>query len=505
MKGKNLIVVAIIFIYFLNIIKTDPAGVRIAIKDESIKKVQMKLLPLLIDELNKVTVPNQHIDVDVKLATLHINLNNIKFHVDSLLPENVSVVFNEPNKINVSGSNIKGNGSVEAQYKLLFVSETDNIDIKINKLNFNIEVTLSRKESTKEKGKFLPYAEITNVVLDLDFDFDIHGSIIANIISLVKGLIKNSLTNVIVGPLKDIIKDESKKALDNLIQIIPVYVPIMDNGLAVDYSVLSDPKVTKNYLILSSYGGIVNLNNPATKTPPYIVPDNLPDFIENNKSVQVFLSEFSIDTALNSLFLSNLLNIAMKTEDIPGPVKFNTSTIDIVINGLEKMYGKDKDIVLDCKSSDSPPVVHFKDGKATGDSIGQCTLQVRLDSGELDDALSFKSTISFVGIANIQEGGKISGKVLSLAISNTTLIASKVPGTDIKQVEGLFNLAVQFGLPTLNEYLKSITIPLPTFEGITFNDSVATINDNYATAEVSVTVSESFEKFLRRKVSEEII
>lgn len=473
----------------------DQAGVKISVKQDVIEGFEKKLLPLLSDQLKDLSIPDTEMSMDAKIGTLHIYLKNIHFSFSNITPDNISIGFAEPNKINVHAHQILGNGHLDVRFKLGFVSETDSISVRINHLSSDAEITLGVQESTKVKGKMMPTAWISNISIDLDFDFDIHGSLIAMIASLVKSRIKDYINSQIQSEMKQVIMDQTKQIISSLVDQLPVYAPLDDNGLALDYSLLSSPKVTNGYLILNSNGAIVNLKYPKSLNPPFVQPTTLPDFDINGKFIQMFLSDYSINTAINSVYLSNMLDITVKSEDVPHYSFFqlNTTSLEMIVRGISDVYGRDRKVDLHSIVTSRPDVA-ISENRINGATTVDLSLLVRNDDGTHDLALRFNTTISSSVDVRVESQGQISAWINTLQWSNCTLIDSKLKQTDITQIQNGFNFAMKVVLPILNnDYLKKITIKLPSVQGIIFNNSTAEIKNQY----VEMNVTPQFDNILK--------
>lgn len=484
------------------ILSNDKAGVKIAAKQDLILDFQKKYLPMLLSKIGQISVPDQSIDLDAKIGTLHIYLTQINFAITNLLSENISVEFIQPSNVSVSAKEISGNGQFYIKYKLGFISETDRVDVNIKRVNCQVSFKLGSTDSHLVPGKLIPTASIASINIDLDFDFDIHGSIIASIIDLVKGKIKsiiydqiqNNLKNQIVQKVNEIIADSVKK--------LPVYVPIGKYDLAVDYSLISDPKVLDNYLILNSNGAIVNVNNSDSLVNPYTIPDNLPDYDKSGKLAQVFASDYSINTAFRTLHLTKLLKIKVSSNDIPSdsPIQLNTTSLDLIINGLSDVYGKEKLVDIECKTSGDAPKVNLLENKAIATVVGECSIYVQLDnSTSYEKALTFNTTITAGANAVMTEGGNITANINKIRLDNSEMVFSNVPKASIKNLENLFNFSSNLIVPFINnKYLKYLTISLPSVDGIYFYDSKVQIGNNFF--EINLTPKVSFnEKSRSRK------
>lgn len=482
----------------------DKAGVKIAAKQNVILDFQKKYLPMLLSKIGQINVPDQSLDIDAKIGTLHIYLTQINFQITNLLSDNIFVEFNQPSNIIISAKEISGNGQLYIKYKLGFISETDKIVVNIKRVDCQVAFKLGTTNSHLVPGKLIPTASIEYININLDFDFDIHGSIIASIVDLVKGKIKSIINDQIQNNLKIQIIQKVNELITDSVNQLPVYVPLGQFDLAVDYSLISAPKVLDNYIIINSNGAIVNPNNPDTLVNPYIIPDNLPDYDQSGKLAQVFASDYSINTAFRTLHLTKLLKIKISSSDIPSdsPVQLNTTSLDLILNGLTEVYGKEKLVDIECETKGDPPKVDLFEGEAIGAVIGECSIFVQIDnSTSYEKALAFNTTITANANALMTEGGNITANIKKIHLDKSQMTYSKVPKADIRNLENLFNFSSNLIVPFINnKYLSYLTISLPSVDGIYFNDSKIQIQNNYFEINLTpkVTLSEK-EKLKKEK------
>ncbi len=503
-----------LFISFISnciysILANDKAGVKIAANQAMIVDFQRKILPSLLEKIGKIDLPDQSINLDAKIGTLHIYLTQIHFLITNLLQENISVNFGEPSNIIISASQISGSGKLNTKFKLGFISETDNVDVRINRVDIQVTFTLGTTESHLVPGKHIPTASISNINTYIDIDFDIHGTVIATIVDLVKGkirsLINSQIQTILQNNIKDLVNNMIKEAVDKL----PVYVPIGQFDLAVDYSLVSPPKVLDNFLIINSNGAVVNVNNTESLINPYEMPDNLPDYDKAGKLAQVFASDYSINTAFRTLHLTNLLKIKVTSSDIPldSPVQLNTTSLDLIIFGISDVYGKDKLVNIECGTSGEPPKFKLLENEAIGSVVGECSIFVQVDNSTLyDKALTFNTTITANANANMTEGGNITAIINKIHLENTEMVFSKVPKVNIKVLETLINFSSNIIVPFINsKYLKYFTVSLPSYKGVFFNDSKVEIQNNYF--ELNLTPKVTFGKNIKKikKTNQEFI
>jgi hypothetical protein len=481
---------------------SDKAGVKTVIKLDTVVEAERKFLPKFINQIGDVNVPDQEFSFDAKLFTVHAYLTNIHFSIKNLQAQNINIVFLEPNIIRINAAIISGAGSFDVRFKAGFVSETDHVNVSVNRVDCQADVLLTQTESSIA-GKFLPSGYVKDIGFPVfDFDFDIHGSLIAGIVDLVKSIIKDKIRDEIVSSLVSNIKSESGKAIEAAVKKLPVYFNVNDIGLDVDVSIITPPVIKNNYLILNANGAVVNHNVPESLNPPFPIPENLPYYDEMGKNAQVFLTEYSVNTALNTLYLSHLLEYRVKSDDIPSdsPFKLDTTWLNTIFTGIVDVYGKNKKVDILCMASNNP-IVSISD-ILHSDCRAVCSLLVLLDSGDYDQALKFETSIHADGKASLKELGIVQAEILSMKLSDSRIIETKIKDATIAGIEMVFNFTAKIMIPVVNaKYLSNITVNIPSFQGVVFTNSFMNALNGYAEVEVTPEFTNAFGDNILRDIS----
>jgi len=446
---------------------------------------EKKFFPIIMQKISKITVPDQEVSTKIPIfGTLGAFLTNIQVNINPITEQNVQVQFVEPNSMQLNVVNASAKGHFDARFQCSIFKESESIDFYLTKLNLSAKITLTMKESPSEKGKFLPQASISGFNIDIDFDFDIHGKLIAQFLKLIKPLIKNLLFDKILGALRGTIQNEIQKSVDKLINKLSIYIPVPQTSLALDYSLLSSPKVSNKFFIISITGALVDLDIPETKNPPFPIPDNIPEFDPLGKEIQVIISEFSIKTILNTLHKSDRLKFNLKSMDVPkdSPIQLNTTSLNVFLPGLTRVYGRDKLVEFFCSTTknSTSPSVSFKHENVEGFFAVTCGLNVQLNDTIYEEAFKFNTEFDFSSQLYLCEKGELHGRIKRAFFNNSTLLTSKIPEMSMDTLEGFFNFAMGIGIPIINEkFLKNYFIPLPVIEGVEFSDSKMQIRENY--------------------------
>jgi len=479
---------------------TEFTGVKLLVNKDLMDELENKLIPPLVKYLNSLEVPNQSLEIDVALGTkLLLELSKIKIQIDNLLPENLEITFQDPNLVQLKLRNLNGTGHFDVKFSYLLLGENDSVDFTITNLQLTGLNQVTSQESRVNPGKILPSLNITSIEVDFDFDFDISGPVIAKVASLFKSLIKPTIKERIKSAFKNIIVDQSKILIPDLISNQTVYYNLTDMGFALDYSLVTAPVVEEQNLVINSYFRLEKLNfsnsksdsiekDTITNNLSYLVTDKLKKILNNLhskdnklKAVTLQISPEVLNSALATLFNQNLLKLSIKSEDIPQNflLQLNTTTLDVFLNNLSKVYGKDKKVETLC-SFYNQPQVSIEKNNLSSNLDAQCELKVNTNEDLYDSAMNFTFSSKLSLDLNLSPGGHINASIEHFEIDNSHTVSSKVEGADIKYLEQFLDFGVKIVKPMLNEnYLNNITISLPKIAGINIDDSNASLENGY--------------------------
>ena len=496
MKSINFKITLLTIITIIPILKcTNEAGTKIGLKDELISNLIKWATPKALSYINNLTIPD--VSTNVKIGgflTLTINVKNIKKTIENFTPETLKINFEEPDVIGLRANDIKGKGNFNVEIKGGVIYDSETVDLDINSISTEIEIEFFKREI---EGKIYPYFRFITFEINLDFDFELHGSSISQFINYIKPAIKGLLKNTLIEQIKTNVVKAVKEKIENL----PLYIKINENGLALNYALLSIPKITNSSIEINSYGGLVNLNIKETLNPPFILPTNLPNFNETGKQLQIYISDYTINTALFTLLKSDLLKIHINPEIIPesSPIKLTTTNLKYIIVGIDEVYGDDKLCEVDFKVYNTS-TVNFEKEVVKIILPTEIILNVRIDNkNNLSQAIKINTDFVFDINFQVNENANISANIHTMKLSNTKIVESNVPKASAILIEGEFNL-LSFALkPILNNFIiKNLSFELPSFEGISFGNSTIFHNEHYV--EIQISLIFKFESWKTTKV-----
>jgi hypothetical protein len=491
MKGiyKNLTILLTIIILLVNPAITDnEAGARIGVSQNFITYAEEQFLPDFINTHRVVPVPPQNITD----GGLVLNLSDIELHLGHYNIGDVKLTLVEPNRLHVSAKNLTGDGSfkVTAKYRKL-PAVSDNVQIIIQRIDLDAEILIDEIDSDIP-GKKMPNIQITYLNLPVnEFDFNMSG-IIGFLAELVKDVIKAFVRNNITS-----IAPFLNTQISQMIKQLPVYFDLPVDPLkdyALDISLTSPFKILANQtFVLSGNGSFVNEHINATKNTQFPVPTMLPYTDPEGKDIQVFLTDYFLNTAFNTLYLSDMIKYNVTQAMIPNTtdIKLNTGLLDIVFNGLAEKYGSDKDAQIMLTATKAPIVELDKDlSLKAGFNFSIQVEKSKVGNTTIfEEAIAFNSDLGVKADFSLLENGKIESALKSLAVTNSTLYKQSGDyGVSVETLQGLINLGGKIGLSMVNDMLKNITIDLSKIPKVDISNSTASIKQGY----IEVTTSPKF-------------
>lgn len=472
-------------------------GVKLAIKEDLIESFKHKIIPEILPKLNNLTISDQEFSLNLKITKLNLALKNIMLSLNSteITDENFQVTFIDPNKLILDISGIKGFINFDDSISLGFLKEKSKFSGNVNSLAIKIELTLDQIESKQSKGKMLPLITIENISVNLDFDYNLQGDWLIKIANsnLIKGLIKK----IIKGQINKILSGTLKKTINQMIAntIANLSLPQIIDGktLALDYEIISSPKILNGkFLSINSKALLLNTDIPKSLNPPFNLTDDIPDFEDSGKTLELMLSEYTINSALYTIWLSGFLKATIDNSIIPNeiPVKLNTTTLDIIFNGISDKYGIDVPVEINIVVADNPNVKFAKDNVDLKSNF-ECKIFVLTNETVKEQAYWFKFTMIGGAKFSLSENGSANVNANYLKIENSQMIETTVEDSNIQNLENWVNFASNVGLSYINKmYLNDLKFKIPVIKGVDLNNSTLVVKDNYMDLHVTPDIND---------------
>lgn len=462
----------------------EKSGLRLVINDEVINIVTPKIIPMINDKLANFTqvIPDQHMSFNLLILKAQIDITNIKFKLNNLTNDNSLIKFGEKNKLLVSLQNITGTGDGNGMLNLGPSHNKMDFKLFIDKLDINLELEISSIESKKEPGKRLPNINLINIEINIDIDFDISGGILAKMVDMIKYVVLKPITNLVKSKIPDMLPDVNTQ-IEKIISGLPVYFNVYKTFF-LDLSLVSEPKVSKNNLIVNINGLIGDSNFPETMKSHYDLQELKLIPTTQGKQLQLFVTEYFVNTILYTIFTNGMAKIEVNSDLVKSlGVHVDTSLFDVIFNGFSDVYKKDTEVSLNCKLSDKLPLVKFDNSLFAANFLIKCDVLVN----KSEVAMEFITNLNVEAKVSIQEKGIIHFELDYVQLNQSTMIQSNVPLADIGYFEQMIDKISNVAIPILNKKVL-INLPHVPFDKIpivNIQESVMYIQNNLLVIEVN--------------------
>jgi hypothetical protein len=243
---------------------------------------------------------------------------------------------------------------------------------------------------------------------------------------------------------------------------------------------------------------IVNTNISETLNPPFNFTQNISDFDFNSdkgKNIELILSDYSLNSGLFTLFMMNIFKININSEILPEnfPVKINTTSLNIIFNGMSEKYGEDIPAEMFFKII-NPPTMNFFENEMRLFLTFDCQVNVLPEGEEKQLAIRFSGDLSSDFNLKILEKGNVELSINKVQLKKISEIESNIEKADLENVQEFVNFVLATGVPILNkDYLRDLKINLPEIDGVDISDINLFIKENF----VDLHLKPNFEKLIK--------
>ena len=429
------------FIYIISFISifhllytVELGGVKFAVTE----KMAQQALDYFYSDINKEITKMQLEDIHIQKG---VNIREIEIGIPNFTKDKVKFTFKESG-VNINISGLKAWVSATIYVKNLIIPFHNNIHIDVKEFSLNANLRVFGK---KDGNKLIPWAEFTQPPSHtINFNFDNDGfmlCLIRPIESKAKSLMKDAIN--------DFIKNKSNKFLEDALSMIPVEIAVdQSNGLFIDYSLIDNIKMKTGYLEVNSYAFFYNKNKSQTQNKKNFPLSLIPPITSIDNPNQVFISQYSINSALYTYFVSEPLKVS---------VDVNANILGILFPSLLAKYpGQEAKVVLEVSGV---PSLEFEENYISSSIRG--TLRVHLE-GRISPIFVCAMVVS-TKVEIIVIGDKtVSGKVNELNINAGQIYVNEA-NTEFL-IENV-NKLIPFVLPAVNDAIlkRNVKFTLPDF------------------------------------------
>ena len=300
----------------------EETGIKFEVNEEMANAVLLHFYRDINSVISKMAIDDIHIATGVNIRDIEVGIKNFT-------PDKVKFTFRESG-INIKISDIKAHIFVRAYISNCLIPFTKHATADIN--SFSLDATI-RVTSKYVNGKLVPDAEFVGTPKhDIDLDVEVNGFLF-----LLNGAIEDYAEDKIKDVLNDFIQNRSNDFLKKAVEKIPIEMCIDESkGYCLDYSLVNPIKMRNGYLEVNSYAFLYNKYKPKTQKKDRIPLSYIPNISKVGKKYQIYISEYSINAALFTLF---------STEDISFTLNSNNLTpilLSLMVPGLNEKAGKER-------------------------------------------------------------------------------------------------------------------------------------------------------------------
>ena len=409
-------------------------GIKFALSEKMTHDLLYHFYPTINKEITSIALENIHVERGINVENLFLSI--MDFNLDQIKIQFTEKFIN----ITISGLKARVTGTVYIN-KFIFVTHKD-ITVDINEFSMNAKLKVYSKKD--ENGKLVPYANFTETpthTIDLDVDLE-------NTLWLLDEAVEPKIKRELKKAINKAFEDESQNLLDEAIEKARNYTVVAideSNGLYIDYS-LVDVKMRKGYLEFNSFAFLYNINMPETMQTKRLPLTLLPPITSVDNPNQLFISEYSLNSALYTYF---------KTKPLSTKLDIDSSILETLFPTFGKELAEKTEIFLE---TTDPPTLDLKLAYVKGDIYGKISLKVE---GRNDLSIAVTLHIETKIEIIIKDNIYLSGRIYELEINVKKIEVGELHAKLlIEQINKLSPIV----LLALNEYIsKNVKFTLPVF------------------------------------------
>ncbi|XP_007165780.2 BPI fold-containing family C protein [Balaenoptera acutorostrata] len=239
----------------------------------------------------------------------------------------------------------------------------------------------------------------------------------------------------------------------------------IDNYTLLDYSLISSPEITENYVDLNLKGVFYPLEN-LTDTPFSSVPFVLPE--HSDSMIYIGISEYFFKSASYAYFTAGAFNVTLTTKEIFNHLIRNSQGLGSMLSRIAELYILSQPFMVKVLATE-PPVVNLLPGNFTLDIPASFVIFTQSKNSTAKTIVS----MDFVASTNVALAILGQRLICSLSLKSfyLSLPESSRSNTEVLRFENILSSILHFGvLPLANAKLQQ-GFPLPNPQNISLVNS----------------------------------
>jgi len=299
-------------------------GLKVRVNQKGLNYIRPFVQQAIVKEMNNLkNIP----DFNTRDGNTYIQVKRLR--KTGLNPPTTSLAFN-PGKnavtLNVKGANIYIAGDWAYQTKALFIPITDSGDLVVSVKGLWVTLSL-RLDRTSQGTAHITVVECNAGVGDVAIDF--RGSWASFLYNAVSGKIESKVKNELVPKICQMTREGVNKQVNPKLNSVNLR-QVVHNDYLFDFSFVNSPRVGNGF-IESAHKGEVFWYKAIREAP--FSPAPLPSNADNNKMVNIWMSDYSVNTMAWTAFTHDLAGkeLTLKDLKVTDTKYFKTSCSDMCI------------------------------------------------------------------------------------------------------------------------------------------------------------------------------
>ncbi|XP_045319649.1 BPI fold-containing family C protein [Leopardus geoffroyi] len=415
----------------------------------------MEMIEQMLKEKNIPDLQGSESLEFLKVDYVNYNFSNIKINAFSFL--NTSLAFVPGVGIKALTNHGTANISTDWEIKSPLFQDTGGADLFLSGVYFTGIIVLARNDFGHPILKLQDcYAQVNHAHVSFSGELSVLYNSFAE--PMEKPILKN--LNEMLCP---IIMNEVE-ALNANLSTIEVLTKI-DNYTLLDYSLISSPEITENYIDLNLKGVVYpleDLTDPPFSPVPFVLPER------SDSMLYVGISEFFFKSASFAYFTAGAFNVTLSTKEISNHLVQNSQGVGNVLSRIAEIYILSQPFLVRVMATE-PPVISLLPGNFTLDIPASIMILTQSKNSTAE------AIVSMDFVASTSVGLVILGQRLVCSLSlnrfRLSLPESNRSNIEVLRFENILSSILHFGiLPLANAKLQQ-GFPLPNPHKISFVNS----------------------------------
>jgi len=457
-------------------------GVNVGISIELMNEFKNQALPKLFKSITDVSAfPPFEVTTGESFMKEYYYITITKMESFTFDAENTSLTVLPNNQVRLDVKDMDLQALIHYKTSGVF-NEDGNGSVNLQNTNIQMTVEVGRN------GAY-PHFNINSASVDIgsismDFESGWIMKILAGLTKAFSLIAKPIIENVIESSLTTV----SNQIAAEYIKSFPTFINVPCSKLGVNYGLVSDPVLTESHMTIG-VAGQVYVDSPSESQP--VTPAvEMPSWNATGTENQIYLSEYTINSAAYAAAASGMAHILVTPSMIPANIPFhlNTQQLNGIIPGFTAKYGSNQPCDLSIKLVEPAPKLSITPKGISGTMNGIFEIFVTQKDGTQQSALTLNLEAEVSGSLVIAKN-KIFPTFKNATFTEVTITQTELANLKPSLVKQNMNIMLMLMRGFISEQVFSAGFPLPAPTGVSYKDADGIFFDGYALFESNPDIS----------------